>query len=110
MTEKEKQKRPGFMKRTFRLIQHLQNRIAMNRRRFILYSILRILVIFMMIRCFILGEYENVALCVLSLDSISGYRCFLSQSSTSLSMLHGFSVKFRTIMFLSRAGIRCCTP
>ena len=55
------------MKRTFRLIQHLQNRIAMNRRRFILYSILRILVIFMMIRCFILGEYENVALCVLSL-------------------------------------------
>ena len=67
MTEKEKQKRPGFMKRTFRLIQHLQNRIAMNRRRFILYSILRILVIFMMIRCFILGEYENVALCVLSL-------------------------------------------
>ena len=67
MTEKEKQKRPGFMKRTFRLIQHLQNRIAMNRRRFILYSILRILVIFMMIRCFILSEYENVALCVLSL-------------------------------------------
>ena len=55
------------MKRTFRLIQHLQNRIAMNRRRFILYSILRILVIFMMIRCFILSEYENVALCVLSL-------------------------------------------
>ena len=67
MTEKEKQKRPGFMKRTFRLIQHLQNRIAMNRRRFILYSILRILVIVMMVRCFFLGEYENVALCVLSL-------------------------------------------
>ncbi|MCH3998491.1 MAG: hypothetical protein LKF15_07530 [Lachnospiraceae bacterium] len=67
MTEKEKQKRPGFMKRMYRFIQHLQNRIAMNRRRFILYSILRILVIFMMIRCFILGEYENVALCVLSL-------------------------------------------
>lgn len=55
------------MKRMYRFIQHLQNRIAMNRRRFILYSILRILVIFMMIRCFILGEYENVALCVLSL-------------------------------------------
>ena len=55
------------MKRTFRLIQHLQNRIAMNRRRFILYSILRILVIVMMVRCFFLGEYENVALCVLSL-------------------------------------------
>ena len=55
------------MKRTFRLIQHLQNRIAMNRRRFILYSILRILVIVMMVRCFFLGEYANVALCVLSL-------------------------------------------
>ncbi|MDD5847049.1 MAG: hypothetical protein PUD05_06970 [Lachnospiraceae bacterium] len=67
MTEKEEQKKPGFMKRMYRFIQHLQNRIAMNRRRFILYSILRILVIFMMIRCFILGEYENVALCVLSL-------------------------------------------
>lgn len=67
MTEKEEQKKPGFMKRMYRFIQHLQNRIAMNRRRFILYSILRILVIVMMVRCFFLGEYENVALCVLSL-------------------------------------------
>jgi ABC-type Fe3+-siderophore transport system permease subunit len=67
MTEKEEQKKTGFMKRMYRFIQHLQNRIAMNRRRFILYSILRILVIVMMVRCFFLGEYENVALCVLSL-------------------------------------------
>ena len=86
MTEKEKQKRPGFMKRTFRLIQHLQNRIAMNRRRFILYSILRILVIVMMVRCFFLGEYANVALCG-----------FSSRSSTFSSIPHGFLVKFRII-------------
>lgn len=50
-----------------RKIQHLQNRIATNRKRFVLYTVLRILVFITMVRCFVLGEYENAALSILSL-------------------------------------------
>lgn len=50
-----------------RLLLRLKGRIVMNRRKFILYSILRILVLITMVRCFIIGEYENVGLCLLAL-------------------------------------------
>ena len=49
------------------LLMRLKGRIAMNRRQFILYTILRILVLITMVRCFIIGEYENVGLCLLAL-------------------------------------------
>lgn len=50
-----------------RLIRRLRARISMNRKRFILYSILRLLVLITLVRCAILGEYENVGLCILAL-------------------------------------------
>ncbi|GEM_PF-50955 len=50
-----------------KLIRRLKRRIALDRKRFVIYSILRTLVIITMVRCFFLREYENVGLCLLSL-------------------------------------------
>lgn len=49
------------------LLRRLKARIALDRKRFILYTVLRTLVILTLIRSVILREYENVALCVFSL-------------------------------------------
>lgn len=48
-------------------IRHLKNRIKLNKRAFIAYSILRALIIVTAIRCFIMGNYESFNLCILSL-------------------------------------------
>jgi hypothetical protein len=50
-----------------RLIRRLQLRIATDPRRFLIYSVLRFLVIVTMVVSFFLGQYENVALCLLAL-------------------------------------------
>lgn len=50
-----------------KLIQHLQDRIRLNKKSFILYSVLRTLVILDAVRCVIEGNYENLALCILAL-------------------------------------------
>ncbi|MGI6176919.1 MAG: hypothetical protein ACOYJO_00450 [Eubacterium sp.] len=50
-----------------KLIRRLKRRIALDRKRFIVYTVLRTLVIITMVRCFLIGEYENVGLCLLSL-------------------------------------------
>ena len=54
-------------KKSNRLIRRLKTRIALDKNSFILYSVLRTLVIITMIRCFFLKEYENVGLCILAL-------------------------------------------
>ncbi len=48
-------------------IQHLRQRIALNRKTYLLYTILRALVIVTAIRCAIEGNYESLMLCILSL-------------------------------------------
>ncbi|MGN0056175.1 MAG: hypothetical protein ACI360_07070 [Atopobiaceae bacterium] len=48
-------------------IHRLKDRIALNRRTFILYSVLRGLVLLTLIRCIMTQRWEGVALCVLSL-------------------------------------------
>ncbi|WP_373577575.1 hypothetical protein [Parafannyhessea umbonata] len=53
--------RPG----TF--VRRLKDRIALNRRTFALYSVLRVLVLVVLVRCVMTGRWEDVALCVLSL-------------------------------------------
>ena len=50
-----------------RLVRRLQDGIRQNKKTFILYLILRGLVILTMIRCFFTRNYEGVALCMLSL-------------------------------------------
>lgn len=50
-----------------RKINHLKERIALNKKAFIMYSILRGLVILTAIRCFFQGNFEGLALCILSL-------------------------------------------
>ena len=50
-----------------RYIQRLQRRIAQNRRLFVLYSVLRVLVILTGIRSFFTRSYESLMLCILSL-------------------------------------------
>jgi len=45
----------------------LRHRIRENRRQFLFYTVLRILVIVTMVRCCFVGEFENVGLCILSL-------------------------------------------
>lgn len=50
-----------------RIIRRLQERIALNKRTFILYSILRILVIVTLVRCVMTQRWEGVAICVLVL-------------------------------------------
>ena len=53
--------RPG----TF--VRRLKDRIALNRRTFALYSVLRVLVLVVLVRCVMTGRWEDAALCVLSL-------------------------------------------
>jgi hypothetical protein len=54
-------------RRINRWIQHQKDRIRLDRKSFLIYSVLRILVILTGIRCFLQGRYEDVALCILSL-------------------------------------------
>lgn len=48
-------------------IKKLKNRIALNKKQFIVYSIFRTLVIITAIRCAYTQNYESLALCILSL-------------------------------------------
>ena len=50
-----------------RYIRYLKNRIRLNRRTFILYTVLRALVLFCMIRQIFVRNYEGVGICLLSL-------------------------------------------
>lgn len=50
-----------------RNIRHLKERISLNKKAFILYLILRGLVIITAVRCFFESNFEGLALCVLSL-------------------------------------------
>lgn len=50
-----------------RLIRRLKRNIRRNKKTFILYSVLRVLVILAMIRSLLIGNYEGVMLCLLSL-------------------------------------------
>lgn len=50
-----------------RLIRRLKLNIRRNKKTFILYSVLRVLVILAMIRSLLIGNYEGVMLCLLSL-------------------------------------------
>lgn len=60
-------KKGHFFRRGRNFIRHLKDRMRLSRRSFILYSILRALVIVVLVRSFLAREYENVALCILSL-------------------------------------------
>ena len=60
-------KNSRFLRRGHNFIRHLKNRMRLSRRSFILYSILRALVILVLVRSILEREYENVALCILSL-------------------------------------------
>ena len=53
--------------RSYGLIIHIKGRILRNKKTFIVYSVLRALVIFAGIRSAWKGEYESLAICVLSL-------------------------------------------
>ena len=53
--------------RVTRLLHRLKARIGQDAKSLRVYSILRVLVIFTMIRSFFTGSYENAALCLLSL-------------------------------------------
>ena len=48
-------------------VRRLKDRIALNRRAFVLYSVLRALVLVVLVRCVLTGRWEDVALCALSL-------------------------------------------
>lgn len=50
-----------------RYIRYLKNRIRLDRRTFILYTVLRALVLFCMIRQIFVRNYEGVGICLLSL-------------------------------------------
>lgn len=50
-----------------RNIRHLKDRISLNKKTFLLYLLLRGLVILTAIRCFFQGNFEGLALCILSL-------------------------------------------
>lgn len=50
-----------------RMITHLKERIALNKKAFLLYTILRGLVILTAVRCFFEANFEGLALCILSL-------------------------------------------
>lgn len=49
------------------IIRRLKNRIALNRRTFILYSVLRVLVLVTLIRCIMTQRWEGVAISILVL-------------------------------------------
>lgn len=55
------------MRKLGNFIRYLQGRIRLNKKTFILYSILRVLVILTAIRCALTGNFEGLALCILSL-------------------------------------------
>ena len=48
-------------------IRRLKDRIRLNRRTFLIYSVLRALGLVAMVRCAVMRQYEDVALCALSL-------------------------------------------
>ena len=48
-------------------VRRLKDRIALNRRAFVLYSVLRALVLVVLVRCVLTGRWEGVALSALSL-------------------------------------------
>lgn len=56
---------PAIKARAF--VRRLKDRIALNRRAFVLYSVLRALVLVVLVRCVLTGRWEGVALCALSL-------------------------------------------
>ncbi|HUM83911.1 MAG TPA: hypothetical protein PLN48_09045 [Lachnospiraceae bacterium] len=55
------------MRKITQLITYLRRRIRLDKQTFILYSILRLLVILTLIRQFFLRNYEGVGICILSL-------------------------------------------
>ncbi len=55
------------MTRIIHYLRHLQDRIRLNKWSFLVYSILRILVIVTAIRCIATRNYESLMLCILSL-------------------------------------------
>ena len=67
MTNKQKKPRRQPKTRGGRFIARLKDGIRENPRTFVLYSVLRVLVILTMVRCFFTRNYEGVALCLLSL-------------------------------------------
>lgn len=50
-----------------RFIRRLKARISLNKKQFITYSILRVLVILTAVRCLFTHNYESLAICILSL-------------------------------------------
>ena len=56
---------PSIKARAF--VRRLKDRIALNRRAFVLYSVLRALVLVVLVRCVLTGRWEGVALYALSL-------------------------------------------
>ena len=55
------------MKSPANIIQRLKERIRLDKKTFLLYSVLRALVILSAVRCFLMQNYEGLALCILSL-------------------------------------------
>ncbi|MCC6095415.1 MAG: hypothetical protein LIV24_10420 [Eubacterium sp.] len=55
------------MPHLWKRVEYLRNRIRLDRKTFILYSILRILVIITAVRCFLTKNFEGFAICILSL-------------------------------------------
>ncbi|MDY2836464.1 MAG: hypothetical protein SOT60_00795 [Bilifractor sp.] len=55
------------MKNIWKQTKYLRERIRLDRKTFLLYSVLRILVILTAVRCFFTRNYEGFALCLLSL-------------------------------------------
>lgn len=55
------------MKSPANIIQRLKERIRLDKKIFLLYSVLRALVILSAVRCFLMQNYEGLALCILSL-------------------------------------------
>lgn len=55
------------MRKIRRMIQYIRARRRLNKKLFMVYTVLRILVILAAIGCFFEGNYESVAYCVLSL-------------------------------------------
>ena len=55
------------MKSPAHIIQRLKARIRLDKKTFLLYSVLRALVILSAVRCFLMQNYEGLALCILSL-------------------------------------------
>lgn len=55
------------MKNIWKNAKYLRERIRLDRKTFLLYTVLRILVILTAVRCFLTQNYEGFALCLLSL-------------------------------------------